>query len=342
MGLSVIIVNWNGLRYLQECLDSLVLQLPPDAELIVVDNGSTDGSVDFLQHYQPALTLVLLPQNLGFAGGVNAGFRVANGDLLFLLNNDAFVEPNCVSELLAAAEQYPQVGSFGAVLTFAHRPDIVASAGIRVRRDGLALDLWAGRHVDQLPINTQEIFGASGGAVIYRRALLDDVGLLEPDFFAYLEDVDIAWRAQLRGWSSMLVPTARARHVYSATSGQGSPFKQRLLGRNRVRTIVRGMPTPLLRQCAPQILLYDVMAIAYGLLKRQSAIIAGRWEALCELPRLLQQRKRIQQNRLVQSEQLARWLEPVGLPWQSLREQQQLEAILAERPSSDETQRKTS
>jgi GT2 family glycosyltransferase len=328
--LSAVIVNWNGLRYLPECLAALAPQLPPGAELVLVDNGSTDGSPAFVREGYPAARIVALRANLGFAGGVNAGLRAARGELLLLLNNDAFVEPGFVAALLGALEQHPEAGAAGAVLTFAHRPELVASAGIRVQRDGLALDLWAGCLIAMLPREPQPIFGPSGGAALYRRALLEDIGLMEPAFFSYLEDADLAWRALLRGWRSVVAPGACARHVYSATGGQGSPFKQRLLGRNRVRTIVRCLPGPLLLRYLPQILAYDLLAVAYGLL-RQPSTAAGRIAALRELPVLLRERRAIQARRSAPLAEIARWLEPAAPPWQALREQRRLDAILSER-----------
>jgi GT2 family glycosyltransferase len=329
--LSVVIVSWNGRRYLLECLDALLPQLPADAEVVLVDNGSTDGTAAWLRAAYPAVRLIGLHENLGFAGGVNAGLRAARGELLLLLNNDAFVEPGFVVALCEVLQQRAEIGAASAVLTFAHQPQIVASAGILVRRDGLALDLWAGRQIAELPDTPQEIMGPSGGAALYRRALLEDVGLLAPDFFNYLEDVDLAWRALLRGWRSVVVPKARARHVYSATAGQGSPFKQRLLGRNRLRVIVRCMPAPLLLRGLPSILAYDLLAVVYGIFTRQPAITAGRIAALRELPALLRERRGIQARRRVPLAAIRRWLEPIALPWSVLREQRRLEAILRTR-----------
>jgi GT2 family glycosyltransferase len=275
--------------------------------------------------------VIALPKNLGFAGGVNAGLRAARGELLMLLNDDAFAEPGCVDTLLDIFRQQPDLGSASAVLLFHHRPELVASAGIRVRRDGLALDLWTGREIADLPVAPEPIFGPSGGAAIYRRALLADVGLMEAGFFNYLEDADLAWRAQLRGWRSAVVPGARARHVYSATSGQGSAFKQRLLGRNRLRTIVRCMPTPLLLRCLPAILRYDLLASGYGLLTRRTEMLSGRLEALRELPSLLRERHAIQSHIRISPDALWAWLEPVASAHATLAEQRRLDAILNER-----------
>ena len=329
--LSVIVVCWNGLRHLPDCLAALLPQLPGEAEVVLVDNGSTDGTATWARDTHPAIRLVELPHNLGFAGGVNAGLRAARGQLLLLLNDDAFAEPGFVAALLDVMARQPEIGAASAVLLFAHRPELVASAGIRMRRDGLALDLWAGQPAASLPAEPAPIMGPSGGAAIYRRALLEDVGLLEPGFFNYLEDVDLAWRALLRGWRSVVVPGARARHVYSATSGQGSPFKQRLLGRNRLRTIARCLPAELLPSCLPAILAYDLLAIGYAAVARQPAMIAGRLAALRDLPALLRERRAIQSRRTAPAAAIARWLEPPGAPWNTLREQRRLDAILAER-----------
>src|SRR5262245_14245521 len=333
--LSTVIVSWNGMRYLPRSLGALLPQLPDGAEVVLVDNGSSDGMAAWARATYPRANVIQLAENLGFAGGVNAGLRAARGALLLLLNDDAFIAPGFVEALLDAMNRLPEIGAAGAVLLFDHRPDLVASAGIRVRRDGLALDLWAGQPVVALPTEPQEMFGPSGGAALYRRAMLEDIGLMEPGFFSYLEDVDLAWRARLRGWRSVAVPPAQARHVYSATGGQGSAFKQRLLGRNRVRVIVRCVPDAMLLRCLPAILSYDLLAIIYGALARQPALISGRLAALRELPALLRQRRAIQGQRTAPIAAITRWLDPVGTPWETLREQRRLDAILRERPDDN-------
>ncbi len=327
--LSVIIVNWNGLRYLPACIDAIAPQLPADAEILLVDNGSHDGSVAWAAG-DPRLRLVALPENTGFAGGVNAGLAAARGDLLLLLNNDAFVEPGFVGALLAAASAQPHVSAFGAVLTFAHRPDLVASAGIRLRADGVALDLWPLLPVVQLPTEPQQILGVSGGAALVRRALFDDLGGMEITFFNYLEDVDLALRARLRGHVSIVVPAARARHIYSATGVQGSAFKQHLLGQNRIRVLVRCLPGALLPGMLPQILAYEIQTLVYALLTRQPAIVGGRLAALRQLGLLLAQRRTLQRTATANGE-LEQWIEPAPWPWRTLRDQHALDAVLRAR-----------
>lgn len=328
--LSVVIPTWNGLRYLPACLEALRPELLPQDRIIVVDNGSRDGTSAWLAEHAPDVQVIRLEVNRGFAGGTNAGIRAANTPLILLCNDDAFVERGSLAALRQSLLSDPSLGIVGGLLTFAHRPDLVASAGIVVSADGLALDLWALRPVDELPSQPQPIFGASAGFALVRRSVLDQIGLFEESFFSYLEDVDLAWRLRLAGWEAQLVPQARARHVYSATSSQGSPFKQRLLARNRIRALLRCLPSAFLADL-PLILAYDLMALAYGLASGQAAIAAGRLECLSELPALLQQRKAIQATRRASTAALRAWVTPARWPWELRREAAALDAVLATR-----------
>ncbi len=328
MRVSVIVVTWNGLHVLKDCVAALAAQTQPH-ELIVVDNGSTDGTRDWLCAHAPWAKVVPLTRNLGFAGGTNVGIRVAGGDLLTLINNDAIPAPDFVERLIAPFAHDSRLGSTAGVLTFAHRPDVVASAGILVSRDGLHRDLHAFAPVDTLPAEATPIFGASGGAVCYRREALEDAGLFDDRYFAYLEDADLAWRLRLRGWDCTLAPGARARHKYSATAGQGSPFKQRLQARNRLRVIIRCFPARIVRACWPAMARYDLLAAGYAILKRQPAILAGRLSIIPDLPNLLGQRRRLQARKRVASESLLRWFAPPATVRDMLDEQRQLGALLA-------------
>jgi GT2 family glycosyltransferase len=330
--ISAVIPTWNGLRYLPACLAALRAQLAPGDEIVLVDNASRDNAGAWARRHAPDVRVLALPRNLGFSGGTAAGIAAARGELLLLINDDALAEPGCVDALWAALRDAPGAGAAAGVLTFSRRPDTVASAGIRFRRDGVAIDLHLGLAVSELPARPVEIFGASGGLALLHRALIDDVGSFEPGFFSYLEDADLAWRARLRGWGAVLAPSARARHVYSATGGEGSPFKQRLLGRNRLRVIVRCLPGPILRACLPRILAYDSMAVGYAVMRRQPAIARGRLEALGELPALLAQRRAIQARRTASVGELARWVEPAPPPAEVVRARRRLEAIVRPEP----------
>ncbi|GAB4433603.1 MAG: glycosyltransferase family 2 protein [Chloroflexi bacterium OHK40] len=327
--ISAVIPTWSALRYLPACLSALRAQLGPGDEIVLVDNCSRDRAGAWARRYAPDVHVLELPENLGFAGGTAAGMRAAGGALLLLINDDAMAEPGCVAALWAALREAPGAGAAAGVLSFSRRPSVVASAGIRFQRDGVATDLHLGLAVAALPPRPAPIFGASGGLALIRRELLDDVGGFDASFFSYLEDADLAWRARLRGWGCVLAPAARARHVYSATSGQDSPFKQRLLGRNRLRMLVRCLPGALLRECLPAIIAYDAMALGYAALSGQRAIATGRLEALRELPGLMAQRRAIQARRSASLGSLARWIEPAPPPWEALRTRRRLADLLA-------------
>ncbi len=327
MKISVVVVTWNGLHVLRPCIVALAQQTV-EHELVVVDNGSHDGTATWLHEHASHALVVALPSNTGFAGGNNVGMRAASGDALVLINNDTIPDPVFLEQLVAPLANDVQLGSVAGVLTFAHRPNIVAAAGIAVGCDGVHRDLWMLQPVGQLPAAPTTVFGASGGAVCYRRVALHEVGLFDEGYFAYLEDADLAWRLRLRGWNCAVAPQARVRHVYSATSGQGSPFKQHLLARNRWRLLLRCWPHALLRAHWPAILRYDLLAVAYAVLRRQPAVAAGRIEVLRQLPALLLQRHYLQQRQSVSSVDLEHWLAPPVTVRSMLHEQRALAEMI--------------
>ena len=329
--LSIIIVNWNGCALLQRCLTALVPQLAVGDQVIVVDNGSHDASVSWLKTNHPDITCIALPTNRGFSGGNNAALAVCTNPWIFLLNNDAFVEPGAVAALRAATACADRVGAISATMVFDHAPELIASNGIVLRRDGVALDHGMTEPVRDLPADPFAVTGASGGAVLLRRTMVDDIGLFPDDFFNYLEDVDLAWRAILRGWQTLSCPAARIRHVYSATSGQGSPFKHRLLGRNRWRTLIRCLPTALWWRLWHHILAYEVAACVGLAIQGAWSGIAGRFSNISDVPVLLSQRHDIQRQRTVPDGTIEALLAPAPWPWHELQNIRRLAAVMAAR-----------
>ncbi len=330
MNVSVVVVTWNGLHLLQPCLRALQAQTI-DHELVVVDNGSSDGTAEWVSTQLPQAKLLRLPTNLGFAGGNNAGLRMARGDFLVLVNNDTLPPPNFVEAITRPFSSRPELGSVAGVLTFAHRPELVASAGIDVAHDGVHRDARLLTRVEDLPPNPVEIFGPSGGAVCLRREALADVGLFPDRFFNYLEDADLAWRLRLRNWPCVLAPGARVPHVYSATSGHASPTKQRLLALNRWRVLIRCFPGRLLALCAIPIVRYELLAVTYGALTGNRSIVAGRLAALSELPLLRRERRRIMRDVTAGSDALMQWLSPAPRPREVLGLDRRVSAVLRDR-----------
>lgn len=308
MRCSIIVVTYNGWQHTHACLAAIERDLLPGSSVVVVDNASTDSTPRLIRAQFPAIQLIQSERNLGFAAGANLAIQQSESDVVVLLNSDVVIEPGFIAEMLAPFTRSSAIGAVASTLVYQRRPDIVASAGIEIFRNGLALDYGVGWPRSDLC--DRPVFGASGGAVAYRRAALNDVGLFPEVFFMYLEDVDLAWRLRLRGWETMLAAKAVAAHAVSASSGEGSPFKRRLLARNRVWTLIRCLPRPLLVRYSWRIARYDGLVLASAPLRRDGASVRGRIEALGAMRARLAERRSIQARTTVSLAEIERWLRP--------------------------------
>jgi len=283
---SAVVVNYNGRELLRDCLTSLRTALAAtDAtgEVVVIENASTDGSREMLAQDFSEVRVIASDTNLGFAGASQLSIEEADGEWLFFVNNDATVEPDAIGKLLAEARRHDHVGAVAAQMRFADRPLIINSAGLAIDRLGIAFDLAIGEPVDAQPTEVREVFGASGGAVLYRRAMLEQIGGFDATFFMYLEDVDVAWRARSHGWRTLLVPQAVVMHHHSRSAGHRSDFKYFHVGRNRVRLLAKNATTAHLLRWWPLIVGYDLAYVAYALaVDRSTAPLKGRITGLRE------------------------------------------------------------
>jgi GT2 family glycosyltransferase len=313
---TTIVVNWNGRAYLDKCLSSLLAQTCLPQEIVLVDNGSTDGSAEYVEASYSGVRVIRLPENLGFAAANNLAIRQSSGAYVALLNNDAYAESDWLARLVEAAESGPRVGMCASKMVFAHQPDVLNSTGVCVDRAGIAWDRRGGEADDDHEKRPVEIFGACGGAALYRRAMLDEVGLFDEDFFAYMEDVDLAWRARGVGWRCLYVPAARVYHAHSATGVEGSPFKSFQLGRNKVWLLAKNYPFKQLWMYAPLVAIYDFAAVIYALVARRDVhALRGRLAGLAGIARVWQKRRGLPlpQRHDVQ------WLQPLEAPWRVMR-----------------------
>jgi GT2 family glycosyltransferase len=311
---SVIVVNWNGRAHLERCLEALASQTLADFEVIVVDNGSTDGSVELLRKSYPRVRVIALPRNVGFAAGNNAGILASSATFIATLNNDTEAHPRWLEQLVEPARRDPTVGMVASKMLFAHQPNTINSAGIALDLAGIAWDRLGGAP-DNNDERVEEIFGPCAGAALYRRAMLDEIGLFDEEFFAYLEDVDLAWRARLAGWRCLYAPQAVVSHVHSATGVEGSPFKSYHLGRNKLWTIVKNYPAPQLFLALPLIVAYDLAATLYGLIARRDlAALKGRIMGTLALPRQWAKRRNVQKMRRVSYSDMVEWMAPLATP----------------------------
>ena len=336
---SVVIVTWNGLRHLRRCLPALHGQTGVTFETIVVDNGSTDGTAEWIGSEYPQIVLKRLDSNHGFATANNIGFGMARADLIATLNNDAVPDPDWLQTLVDAARRYPEAGSFGSRIVLARDPNIIDSAGVVTDVLGIAWDRHNGEPVGVDAAG--EVFGACAGAALYRKELLDEIGGFDPAFFAYLEDVDLAWRARWRGWTARYVPEARVVHVHSATGTEESPFKTFHLGRNKVWTIAKNHPVPALLLYGPLLVAYDLASLPITVARQRNlAALRGRLAGLGALGRVLRQRKREAAQRRVSWSDIRPLVAGPSWPWDVWRRYRRLRrAVASEGPRTSSNAR---
>ena len=327
---SAIVVTWNGRTFLQRSLPALLAQEGVRLDAILIDNCSTDGTAAWVARAYPAVRVKVLETNRGFAQANNLGFQMARAPLIATLNNDAVPDPTWLASLVAAARSHPEAGMFASRIVFAHAPDTINSAGIATNMLGIAWDRHSGRHSgdDQ----DAEVFGPSAGAALYRRELLEATGGFDPAYFAYLEDVDLAWRAQWLGWRGRYVAAARVLHTHSATGIEDSAFKTYHLGRNKLVTVLKNYPAAPLLRYLPLMLAYDLASLPVTIWRQRSlAAVRGRLVALASLGSIWRRRRAVMAARRARWADIRARLEPVEPPWAIWRRQRKLRAILGHR-----------
>lgn len=331
---SVVVVTWNGRERLGESLPAIVGQQGVVHEVILVDNGSTDGTTAWVRADYPSVRVVELSENTGFAAGNNRGFEAARAPLVATINNDAIPDPDWLAGLVRAATAYPNAGMFASRMVYLHDPSVIDSAGVSLDPLGIAWDRNAGTPV---PDDVDgEVFGASAGAALYRRELLQATGGFDERFFAYLEDVDLAWRARWLGWKARYVPAARVRHMHSATWAEDSPLKTYHLGRNKVWLIAKNYPLGPLLRWLPLILAYDAASLPITIWRQRSlAAVRGRLAGLWRLPEIWRSRAHLAPSpnaprRHANWSDLRAVMEPVRSPLAIWRRHRQLRRALGQ------------
>jgi GT2 family glycosyltransferase len=303
---TVAIPSYNGRHLLEVLLPSLAAQEYSDFLVLVVDDGSTDGSVSWLHEQWPAVRVLAQATNIGVTAVLNACIRESDTELVMLLNNDIELEPGCLGALVRALDEYSQAGSASPKLLDFHDRKVLDGAG-----DILTWAGSPGRRGHGLPDRgqfdlPQEIFGACGGAALYRRSAFDRVGLFDGDFFTYYEDTDWSLRAQLAGYSCRYVPDAVLYHMGSATLGREmNDFTRYHLWRNGVWLIVKDLPTMSLIRHGPQLLYGQFWNLAMALRDRRARLWAKAMrDALLGLPGALGKRREVQRLRCVSVREL--------------------------------------
>jgi GT2 family glycosyltransferase len=310
---SIVIVSWNGIAHLDDCLAAVAAQRGVSFETVLVDNGSTDGTADAVRERFPWVRLLVLPENHGFAGGNNAGVRESHGRYVALLNNDTIAHPDWLRSLLAGVDEPAGFALVTSRVVFMHDPNVIDSAGDGMLRWGGAFKRHHGGPVSLAPVS-DECFGVSGAACLMPRRVFDELGGFDEDFFVSHEDVDLSYRARLLGYRCRYVADAIVRHRGSATLGRISAFSVYHGQRNLEWVYVKNTPGPLLLRTLAGHVVYDAAAALHFVRAgRFFTFVRAKLAALAGLPAMLAKRRQIQANARVTADAVwplleSRWL----------------------------------
>jgi GT2 family glycosyltransferase len=311
---SIIVVNWNGQRFLSECLGALSRQTYVDREIILVDNGSADSSVSYVREEFADVKIVELRENTGFTGGNAAGLKASDGEFIALVNNDTRADDRWLATMVEAMRKDPGVGVCASKLLF-EEGAAINSAGDGITTAAVGFNRGLGSDPDLLS-EREFVFSACAAAVLYRRQMLDEIAFLDEDFFLYDEDTDLSFRAQLAGWKCAYVPTAVMHHVSNATSGRLSDTHVYYHTRNLEFVWIKNMPTGLMLRFAHHKLIQEIGSFCYLCLRhgKWRAFFRAKWDALKMLPVMLRKRKQIQARRRVSNKYLRSLMTSVFSP----------------------------
>ena len=312
---TVVIPNWNGERFLDLCLGSLLDQTFGDFETIVVDNGSTDGSIDVVREHFPDVGVVELGENRGFAAAVNAGIEASDTEFVVLLNNDTEQDRRWLEALVRAADAHSDAGLFASKLVDFHDRGVLDGAGDAMRLSGLPYRLGHGERDRGQFDEPGYVFGACAAAALYRKSLFEEVGLFDEDFVSYCEDGDLSFRAQLAGHRCFYVPGAVVYHMGSAsTGGKRSLTATRLGSRNSFSLLVKNLPLSAVPYILPFFAAGQlgrlVTAAVTGSLRAHLEGLAGAWRYL---PLMSEKRAGIQKRKQLSDAEVRKLLRESSL-----------------------------
>ena len=302
---SIVVPNWNGMKFVGMCLDSLA-QLDFDGhEVIVVDNGSIDGSREMIEEQYPWVRLLKMPDNMGFAIACNEGIKASNAEYIVLLNNDIEVTPDWLKELYEGMERHPECGMGTTKMMFLDNCDVFYNTGDLFH----SWSSGGGRGQGEKDTGQYEeedyVFGACAGAGIYRREFFNQIGLFDEDFFIFAEDVDLNMRGQLKGLKAVYLPKAKVYHIGTATVGLYSDKYVYLCKRNDIWVFIKNYSLSLYFKYLFSIWKHQFADIKYFTYRGQGQVLLkSKWDALKMLPQMLTRRCQIQTKRSAPDEQI--------------------------------------
>lgn len=325
---SVTIVTWNSGQFIRRCLESVLAQKHPHREIIVVDNNSTDGTVDLLEQFEDRCRIIYNDANAGFAAAQNQAIAIARGEWILTLNPDVLLLPGFIASLVNAGNVEPGVGTVcGKLLTIKSSFDLpdqplVDSTGIYFTPTLRHLDRGSQEVDNGHYLRNEYVFGATAAAALYRRKMIDDISIdgefFDPDFFVYREDADVAWRAQLLGWRCIYTPQARGYHVRKALPGNRRALSAAInmhSVKNRFLMRLKNITPDVYKRNWMSITARDMVVFSCCLLREQTSL-KGLWYVARSWRRVLAKRQEIMRRRCVTDEYMASWFSyhPVSKP----------------------------
>lgn len=317
----VLVLTHNGLEHLPVCLGSIARQTYRPLRTLLVDNASTDGSVDYVARNFPDIEILRNERNVGFAEANNRGMRLAmerGAEFVALLNNDTECDPGFLSALVSAAATDPSIGACAPKLLFYDARSVLNSVGTEVTMIGCGGDRGMGERDEGQYDRMEEVFGVSGGACLLRCEALRRVGFFESNYFIFLEDIDLSWRMRLGGYRILAVPSSVVYHKFNATMGRFSAFRIYLNEKNRIRNVLKNFSPRTLRTVLPRMLRYDARLFrdilsggGPGRLSRAMVYPRAYAWNLLHLPGLVAQRRRVLGFRSLSDEEMLRFITPV-------------------------------
>ncbi|MFH1532762.1 MAG: glycosyltransferase family 2 protein [Pseudomonadota bacterium] len=300
---AVVVITHNGRHHLDECLTALRAQTQGGFRTLLIDNASTDGAAEHVRARFPWVEVLRNDENLGFAGGYNAAIAGLDADYVALLNDDTRPEPGWLAELVQALSRDPNLFAVGSRILLHDDPSRLNAAGGRITLVGAGIDIGLGQPDGAEYQRPGPVGTLCGAAMLVRRSVFEDLGGFDPDYFAYCEDVDLCWRAWLRGYTVEYVPTSVVLHKLGGTfGGRRSPLRIRLGQRNRLRTMLKNLGPLDLAVAVAVSGVYDLVRIGWWLRRGDRefvrALLQGNGEVLRELGALRRKRAEIQTHRV--------------------------------------------
>lgn len=320
---AVVIPNWNGRSLLEDCLSSLYRQSFKNFEIILVDNGSTDNSLEYVKNNFPSdVRIIKLKKNFGFAKAINEGVKASNAEYVVFLNNDTSVDKDWLKNLIQCADFHPEVISVNSKLLNFQNKKIIDGVGILINEVGQARSIgWNEKNYGQYE-KEQYIFGATGGASLFRRFDFIKVGMFDENYFMYFEEVDFAFRAQFLGYKSIFCPKALVYHKHKATAKKMPQHIEYWQFKNMTQTIIKDFPTAIILKKWRwlKIILVHLNTIFYQLKNGfwWPSFMADLW-ILFHLVQLLSERKKIQSHRIVTDGYIESFLKNKKITFWNLR-----------------------